>query len=810
MFKKVGNLLYRSLLSVRKAIAVVTSVTIIAGIGSVPVVAGDYAKDMYIEYNSNVYRYNDRLVTINIEGNNITTGEMPGIILNGSTMVPVREVFENQAIGANVSWNGTTKEINIKYGNNTVVLKIDSRTAYVNNKAVEMQTPAMLIRDMSKSNYKTMIPIRFVSENLGFNVKWDKESYTASVTKPVVDSTTGSGNTDSQQVEDSTVVAKDQLDKLVATKANRALPTALYNNPIIFKADPDLLSSAISGTAMIDTSKSRTFAAAVATSNVTTYPKATVSDISYNDTTKAFEIKAKTEITSYSAHVWDGKVIVQINNSNSGLLSNSLNFSNNAAVTAIRIGENVDAQNIPYTKAVFDVKSATFKFTMQLSSDRKMIKITPSQSTGLSVEILEATTTPDVVDTITVPTVAVDGSISEMKLAQNEIGDYIDITGVDGTNIKAFRLSNPSRIVFDFPETTTLLGFQSATAQGQYVTSIRTSQFEPTKARLVIETDGQADFSIIKLTGSSARIQLIEPQYENISYDNTQETPTINIDNDGQSGTITLNNITYTDNYNERKFKIVLPGDYTSYFGTNKMQVNDSVIQDISFVLNSEKNTVITITSTSIREFRIEETSNGLAIKAYKPKELYKNVIVLDAGHGGNDPGANLGTLKESDINLGVMLELKKLMPSITNTKVYYTRTTDVRPTLEQRATLANEVEADFFISLHCNSFGPTYRGTETLYFPGSTASGLTSAKLAKIIQTQFTANTELEDYALKERTNLYVLKYTTMPAIILEMGYITNDYDRSFLSDKNYYDDLAKGVYLGIVEVIKQYPTNR
>lgn len=802
MLEKAGNLLYRSLHRVKKAVALASAVVLMLGSVSVPVQAGDYAKDMYIEYNSSVYRYNDRLVTINVEGKTITTGDMPGIILNGSTMVPVREVFENAAIGATVSWNGTTKEIYISYGSNKVVLKIDSRTAYVNNKAVEMQTPAMLIRDMSKSNYKTMIPIRFVSENLGFAVSWDKTSYTASVTKPVEEVP---DTTDSTTVEDSTVVATDQLDKLVATKAKRSLPTALYNNPIVFKADPALISAAAGGTASIQTTKTKIYAASTAT----TYPKASINDIIYNEANKAFEISAKSEITSVSAHIWDGKVIVQINNSGSSLLSNTLNFSNNEAVTAIRIGENVDTNNVPYTKAVFDLKAPTYKFTIQLSSDRKMIQVKPTASTSLSVEILEPSTTPDVVDTVTVPITTVNSSIYEMKLAQNETGDYIDISGIDGTNVKAFRLSNPSRIVFDFPDTTTFLGFQSATAQGQYVTAIRTSQFESTKSRLVIETDGQADYSIIKLNSTTARIQLVEPQYENISYDNTQETPTINLDTDGKSDTLTLNNITYTDNYMERKFKITLPGDYTSYFGTSKMQVNDSVIQDISFVLNSDKNTEITITSTSIREFRIEDTTNGFAIKAYKPKELYKNVIVLDAGHGGNDPGANTGTLKESDINLGVLLELKKLMPNIADTKVYYTRITDVRPTLEQRAALANEVEADFFISLHCNAFGPTYRGTESLYFPGATSTGLTSLKLARIIQTAFTSNTQLEDYALKERTNLYVLKYTNMPSIILEMGYITNDYDRSFLSDKNYYDDMAKGIYLGIVEVVKQYPGN-
>lgn len=809
-----------------KYIALFMSFVVLLGIVSVPAMAGDYATNMYVQYNGNIYKYKDRLVTIQCEGKDIATGEMPGIIINGSTLVPVREVFENAAIGATVNWNGTKQEVYISYLDNFIVLKIDSKTALVNNKPVEMTTPAMLIRDMSKTNFKTMIPIRFVSENLGFDVGWDKETFTANL-KNKSTATTETPKVEVPVIADSTVVIKDQLDKLVATKAKRELPTELYQNPIIFKANPDLLSSTVgslttttsttknAAVASIITTPSKTASITTSSSAIMTssasYPKAVLSDITFNETTKSFEIKAKTEITSVSAHVWDGKVIIQVNNSSSALSSNTFTYANNEAVASIRIGENVDSNNVPYTKAVFDMKSTLYKVVLKLSQDRKMVEIVPVKSTALSVEILEVTTSaPEVVDVVTTPITSVNSSLYEMKLAQNEFGDYIDITGIDGTNVKAFRLSNPSRIVFDFPNTTTLLGFQSAVAKGQYVTSIRTSQFEPTTSRLVLDTDGQADYSIIKLNSTSARIQLLEPQFENISYDNTTDTPTIIIDKQDQSNSITIKNITYVDNYLKKEFKITLPGDYTSYFGTNKMQVNDSVIENISFSLNGDKNTEIIIKSTSVREFRIAETTEGLAIKAYKPRELYKNVIVVDAGHGGKDPGASVTDLKEKDVNLSVVLELKKLLDTMENTKVYYTRIADEYPTLEDRVVLANDVEADVFISLHCNSFSAAYRGTETLYLPGSTATGLSSGKLARIIQTAFTANTQLEDYKLKERDNLYVLKYTKMPSIILEMGYLTNAYDKSFLGDKTYHDELAKGVYLGIVEVFKQYPTGR
>ncbi len=87
-----------------------------------------------------------------------------------------------------------------------------------------------------------------------------------------------------------------------------------------------------------------------------------------------------------------------------------------------------------------------------------------------------------------------------------------------------------------------------------------------------------------------------------------------------------------------------------------------------------------------------------------------------------------------------------------------------MRPSLEERCILANEVEADFFLSIHSNTFAQTsYRGTETLYLPGKDTPGLNAFELADVVQRVFTANTLFPNYKIKQRDNLYVLNGTNM-----------------------------------------------
>jgi len=757
-----------------KFIAVTLVVTMIMTMGMINSYAGNYVDDLYLKYNGGIYKYQNRLVTLEIDGKVLQTGDMPAIIVENTTMVPVREFFESEAIGATVNWNGATNEVYISYLDQFVVLKIDATTAKVNNEIIELIVPAMLIQEKSKQYPKTMLPLRFVSENLGFDVGWEQESYTASIDtskvilKENIKETVETAPIGNDTSVDPKVVSGEQLDKLEGSKANRELPTALLNNPIVFNAVGDI------EVGLEDSYAESSIA-------FEEHDLVYIDYVNYveDGEKKGFEIDATGKITNVSTHVWDGKFIIEIYNSKLDL-DKVIDYPDNEIVTSVRMGEHVDNDGQPYSKIVFDLRSTGYKFNLTLSENREKLYVE-----------------------------AVNNAIYGVELKQNDSGDFIDVTGVHASNIETFRLSNPSRIVFDMPNTKTLLGYQSAESEGQYVTAIRTAQFEATTFRIVVETDGQPDYQVLEINDTTTRIQIFEPTYENITYDNTEDTPTIVIKKQ-EDETLTINNITYEDNYLDRESIITLPGDYMSYFGSGDVKINDAVIDNISFKLNSEGNTEVVIKSNTVQEYRIEEVDNGLKIKAYKPTELYSKVIVIDPGHGGKDPGAIIGPYHEADINLAITLELEKLLAQDPSIKVYYTRSHDVYPTLEDRAVLANEVEADIFISIHCNSFISSYRGTETLFLPGPDTTGLNAFEVAEIFQKVFTDHTALDDYKMKERDNLYVLKYTDMPAIILEMGYLSNEYDRSYLTNPDYYDDLAKGIQASINKVFLQYPTGR
>ena len=101
--------------------------------------------------------------------------DVPPTILNGRTLVPVRVISET--LGAYVEWEADSKTVNITYHNDKIILKIDNKNAYINDTVVELDVTAKTI------NGRTMVPIRFISEALGAEVKWVEESRTVEIDK---------------------------------------------------------------------------------------------------------------------------------------------------------------------------------------------------------------------------------------------------------------------------------------------------------------------------------------------------------------------------------------------------------------------------------------------------------------------------------------------------------------------------------------------------------------------------------------------------------------------------------------------------
>ena len=135
--------------------------------------------------------------------------------------------------------------------------------------------------------------------------------------------------------------------------------------------------------------------------------------------------------------------------------------------------------------------------------------------------------------------------------------------------------------------------------------------------------------------------------------------------------------------------------------------------------------------------YTVTEEANDYYIHIKNPKEVYDKVLVLDAGHGGMDPGTNGNGLKEKDLNLSILQKAYEKLQQTDKVKVYVTRIDDTYPENTARAEMANDI-ADVFLSIHMNSASPnpTPNGTEALFITHETdvAGKLTSQTVATVV----------------------------------------------------------------------------
>ncbi len=172
--------------------------------------------------------------------------------------------------------------------------------------------------------------------------------------------------------------------------------------------------------------------------------------------------------------------------------------------------------------------------------------------------------------------------------------------------------------------------------------------------------------------------------------------------------------------------------------------------------------------------------------------------IMLDAGHGGRDPGAVYNGRQEKDDTLALTLAVGEILQG-RGIDVLYTRTTDVYESPYQKAMEANEAGVDFFVSIHRNSYPTdnTVSGVETLVYDKS---GL-KLQMAENINEQLEA-IGFVNLGVKERPGLVVLRRTRMPAVLVEAGFINSDTDNQ-LFDENF-DDIALAIAEGILDTLQ------
>ncbi|MEL6495121.1 MAG: N-acetylmuramoyl-L-alanine amidase [Cyanobacteria bacterium J06623_7] len=174
--------------------------------------------------------------------------------------------------------------------------------------------------------------------------------------------------------------------------------------------------------------------------------------------------------------------------------------------------------------------------------------------------------------------------------------------------------------------------------------------------------------------------------------------------------------------------------------------------------------------------------------------------VVIDPGHGGKDPGTiGIGGFREKDVVLPISLDVAEILRK-QEIDVIMTRDTDNFISLQGRTDLANKIDADLFVSIHANAINlsrPDVNGLETYYYKSG-------RRLAEIIHWSILNGVEIDNRGIR-RARFYVLRHSTMPAVLVEVGFLTGAIDSSRLKDPNHRRRMAEEIARGIVEYIKQ-----
>ena len=435
------------------------------------------------------------------------------------------------------------------------------------------------------------------------------------------------------------------------------------------------------------------------------------------------------------------------------------------------------------------------------------------------------------------------------------------ISGIGVINVeKPFKLSEPSRVVFDLPNTIVLQELRDKEIKISENETARIGQFEPSKARIVIKTQNPEQYipiyssnlqtlliantnrlSGVNLTGSLSELSYFKEQKVNentniinimfsnpVIYSIKHENDFINmtIYNLANFNTTSFNNLAIT---NKTGFKAKQQGANTY---TMSFPVNSNILTDCYETLNASQLRIvfttkpITVktkepsaqTKPETKQSETKETKKESPFinllekqkeKSKSPKNTKKDtitntkiknkIIIIDPGHGGNDTGAMRGTILEKDLTLSIAKKVSNELKERGCNNVIMTRTSDTTLALADRVKIANEYKADIFVSIHINSSVKNeINGIETHYYWDR------GYNVAKIIHKELMSNINAVDRGLF-KSKFYVINHTEAPAVLLELGFISNEQERSMLTSEKRQSDSAKAIADGIINYLTE-----
>lgn len=740
---------------------------------------------LHLSYNNGEpFYYTSTQGKVTIDGKAVDLGNMPSIIVNNTAMLRAKKVFADSSIKADYQYNSKDRTITLTKNGNVLKMKIESPVAYLNGNAFELDTAPMIVKNLDTGVSFVMVPGSVTASCLGYDYRWDNNTKTSIITSR--QENIKETHDDKKQTTDN----KQSTDKKDSSNQSQNNAPELGDSPVTWDAGkilfqwetPNNKLAKSNGVQNINNGKSDdkgylyTVARDYSKVNINSETYAIYGNIPFSEVTSSVTGN-QINLNIYNLTTID--TIYSMQNQSDGILN---------SVRTSAYGEN-------NSRLEFNLTKDQFTYDLSLSPDKYTLYLTIYYNI-LNKVIIGSNGTMDYITlTGNYPIDAVvnrNNNIVTVTLPGIKKGFEDQFVNLfDSLNLyyaSVYSASNGTLITIGLKES---LDYYIA-QDGKSYTIMFPSKDKP----FTPVTPAQPS--------DSDRTDSVVPDYPE-GYEIVIPNP----------AGLSLNQIEDEDQYYNLRFSVRLPGDYVSYFDKYPIQVKSSVIKDVSVFLNTQNKTEILVSTSKIQGYKIYADKNYIYIKVANPKDIYKNIVVLDPGHGGGSPGAIYNNTYEKMLNLKILYEIgKEFFDSDPDKlKVYYTRVTDVDISLSDRAAFAQKVGADLFVSLHMNAnTNKSVTGTEVYYSASNNKknkAGLNSETLAKLFVNSLSKALNTTNRGTRAEVYTVVHK-NTVPAVLIELGFMSNQNELRKLTDSEFQYKAAKTIYETLLQVFESYPTGR
>ncbi len=685
------------------------------------------------------------------------------------------------------------------------------------------------IQPINLDGSRTLVPLREVLEAVGATVKFESATNKVTVIDGqntvvvTVGSTTGYIN--------GTPVEMDAAPKYVSTSSTSdkkvMIPLRFVGEGLGYVVNYDSATRTVKVDKPEEKEVVEVKLSEVNSTTISTASGATAKVTDYTlptEASKSFVMNFNTAVSKVSKSVLTGgRLVIDVENSTLSTPSLNTNLSV-GTLTNVRMAQFATTPT-PITRTVLTF-GADSSYTVTLSTDRKTLTV--------SFESAE-----------NVPVVPIDTNMAtSVNFSTTGSADLFAIYGdTAAPDIYGVTVADDNTIYIDLIRPNTILGgmddFQiNQTVKGVVTSSYQIYDLDDKTTRVVIKVSEPCITNVVKngnitkvfiKTASSVDTGSGAVTTGALSLSTTSRTATIKISKTLAAipSGYNIKNITHTDNYMAYQYILTSPTSLKSNISTQSLAVNNEILNSID-VVNEDNKTKFVFKGSTVLYASVTEDATSIIFTISAARDVYDKIIVIDAGHGGTDPGTsgvlNGTTYNEKTVVLDMAKEAADLISADTRFKVYQTRPNDVFTLLYDRPAFSTNVKADIFISIHANaSTSNVPNGIDTFYFdvtkedatylaskgvyPTEYRKSVTaeSKAFAKVMQENLISTTLLTDRGYKHG-DYAVLRANNIPAILIETGFMSNQRDLTNLANDEYRSKVAKVIADTVIGYYNMY----